>query len=254
MTVQVHDQFEYQNDLYRISAVSDELHFFEIGDVGLFTMFSNTACWRGYVAIFAIDDAKRLVLKTLHANPVNFNTPDGKKLILLLEERTRLLEEYQQKCSTSLEERILDLNRKIGFYTNWKRENACKTIEDAPKINNIIPKKRPEDNSQNSSLYFYEDYLYENIQVPISYTGSLLICKDFIEDCYVHMGFQSPMSFKTVIELEFEQGKLRKETDRSEQAERYRNSEKPSRNENMVQWIDECFDLGFSAKWNFDEE
>ena len=50
---------------------------------------------------------------------------------------------------------------------------------------------------------------------PIEYTGGLLLAADFIEEMYVHMGFQSPESYRTVIELEIKDGDIIKETDLS---------------------------------------
>ena len=49
---------------------------------------------------------------------------------------------------------------------------------------------------------------YFDIDLPLKFSGGLLIAKDFISTRYVHMGFQKPTSFQTVIELLIEDGKI----------------------------------------------
>ena len=49
---------------------------------------------------------------------------------------------------------------------------------------------------------------YKNLKLHTKFTGEILIAKDFIGSMYVHMGFQSPLSFETVIEVKFEEGVL----------------------------------------------
>jgi len=66
---------------------------------------------------------------------------------------------------------------------------------------------------------------------------------------YVHMGFQSPLSFKTVIELNLSDGFLIKVTDYSEKMKKYRNSNvsdgKLVRTENIQEWIARTFSLDY---------
>jgi len=42
--------------------------------------------------------------------------------------------------------------------------------------------------------------------MPIEYTGSILLADDFIRERCVHMGFQSPLSYRKVIEFNFQDG------------------------------------------------
>jgi hypothetical protein len=49
---------------------------------------------------------------------------------------------------------------------------------------------------------------YENVKLPISFTGELLIASGFIKDFYIHMGFQPPSAFEKVFQLIFEEGNL----------------------------------------------
>ena len=57
---------------------------------------------------------------------------------------------------------------------------------------------------------------YEGVRVASRFTGRLLIARGLVQDQYVHMGFQKPAAYKTVIELVVEDGKVVDEIDRSE--------------------------------------
>ncbi len=57
---------------------------------------------------------------------------------------------------------------------------------------------------------------YEGLDYPLAYTGSLLIADGFIQDLYVHMGFQPAWKFETVLELVFDAGRFVEAIDRSE--------------------------------------
>jgi hypothetical protein len=52
------------------------------------------------------------------------------------------------------------------------------------------------------------NYIYENIGLKTKFTGRILIGRDFVEDMYVHMGFQSAESYRDVLELEMENGNI----------------------------------------------
>lgn len=66
------------------------------------------------------------------------------------------------------------------------------------------------------------DLEYKDMIFPICYEGSVRIAKGFVREMYVHMGFQKPSAFKTVIDLTFSEGKLVKTQDRSEEAKEIR--------------------------------
>ena len=51
-------------------------------------------------------------------------------------------------------------------------------------------------------------YMYEGLSLKTKFTGSIMITKDFIRSMYVHMGFQSPDTFRTVIRLEVQDGNI----------------------------------------------
>ncbi len=91
--------------------------------------------------------------------------------------------------------------------------------------------------------------LYKNLKLKTQYTGKILIAKDFIDSMYVHMGFQSPLSFESVIELNFSDGTLIKVTDFSEIMKKYRKLNatdgKLGPTENIQEWIARTFSLDY---------
>ncbi|MBN2228335.1 MAG: hypothetical protein JW779_02005 [Candidatus Thorarchaeota archaeon] len=69
-------------------------------------------------------------------------------------------------------------------------------------------------------------HIYENLNLQTKFTGSILLGKDFIDAMYVHMGFQSAESYRTVIEIEVKDGFIIRETDVSSTMEERRRSRK----------------------------
>jgi hypothetical protein len=99
------------------------------------------------------------------------------------------------------------------------------------------------------------DAVYDGLHHPMSYSGGLLLARDFIKDLYVHMGFHPAWKYRTVHELIFRDGKLREAFDRSEEIAEFRNeiTNRPMRPKagadygEIVQWIRQCFSQHY--KW-----
>ena len=109
-----------------------------------------------------------------------------------------------------------------------------------PEINGIKPEIRKE------GLIYLD---YKNISLKTNFIGTLLIATDFIDSMYVHMGFQSPLSFETVIELEFIDGILTSQNDLSNKAKKYRkkgiSDGKLKPQDDLMKWIDRTFSLDY---------
>jgi len=108
-----------------------------------------------------------------------------------------------------------------------------------PLINNINPETKKE-----GLIHL----TYTNLKLKTQFTGKILIAKDFIDSMYVHMGFQSPISFEKVIELKIRDGILTKETDFSEIMKKYRKlniSDGKRPTENLQEWIARTFSLDY---------
>jgi len=138
-----------------------------------------------------------------------------------------------------------------GFIMTYKIAENCLIVqemnvtvknlnENPPLINKVNPETKKEG-------VFH--LTYSSLKLKTQFTGKILIAKDFIDFMYVHMGFQSPLSFKTVIELNLSDGFLIKVTDYSEKMKKYRNSNvsdgKLVRTENIQEWIARTFSLDY---------
>jgi hypothetical protein len=93
-------------------------------------------------------------------------------------------------------------------------------------------------------------FAYLRLRHLVAFTGRLLIATDFISDLYVHMGFQSAWKYKTVRELEFAEGRLIQDTDRSDESAALRdrmggNSYLLPAGVDSADWIAQSFSLEF---------
>ncbi|MFW9806137.1 MAG: hypothetical protein ACFFFK_05360 [Candidatus Thorarchaeota archaeon] len=118
---------------------------------------------------------------------------------------------------------------------------------EAKPVNGIKPKE-PEDS-------FMFKHVYEDIGLKTRFTGTILLGKDFIQEMYVHMGFQSPESYMTVIELELKNGDIIRETDLSTKMAKRRNagmekrSHPDSSDEDEIRdWIEERFSQDYESE------
>ena len=101
---------------------------------------------------------------------------------------------------------------------------------------------------------------YRHLSLPMSFSGQLLLGRDFIGSMYVHMGYQKPMSYRHVIELWVENGKIIDQFDLSVKVatrrEQHldRNPSNPAIGigyhplgnvEDIVEWVNRMFSLDY---------
>ena len=99
-------------------------------------------------------------------------------------------------------------------------------------VNNIMPE-----------LADHEAH-YKNLYVRVPFTGKLRLAKDFIDELYIHMGFQKPSAFETILDLTFEDGRLIDVKDRSKEMEKIRGEfKKRYEGKDIIEGIDEAFSL-----------
>lgn len=79
-------------------------------------------------------------------------------------------------------------------------------------INGVLPEK---DEDENTASYF-------NLNVQVPFTGQIRLAKDFIDELYVHMGFQKPTAFRTIYDITLENGKIIDLKDQSREMEKKR--------------------------------
>jgi hypothetical protein len=127
---------------------------------------------------------------------------------------------------------------------------------EAKKINGKKPfkLKKPNLNDPQADLnsYFFR-FGYKQLNLALNFTGTILIAKDFIEERYVHMGFQKPTSYRKVIELKFDNGALVSSIDKSEAVTRRREIHPKdglapsidSTEEELKEFIDKSFSLDY---------
>jgi hypothetical protein len=118
--------------------------------------------------------------------------------------------------------------------------------EESIEINGVKPKK-----TKDMFKFHYKD-----LNLKLDYSGKLLLARDFIDEMYVHMGFQRPTAFRKVVELDFKNGKLLSANDLSEQMENRRNKAldegarpKTMKDKDVKNWIKDTF----SRKHNKEE-
>jgi len=63
---------------------------------------------------------------------------------------------------------------------------------------------------------------YANLNLFVPCCGRIRLARDFIDEFYVHMGYQKPSAYKTVIDFTFDTGRIVSFIDRSKEAEQIR--------------------------------
>jgi hypothetical protein len=88
---------------------------------------------------------------------------------------------------------------------------------------------------------------YNNLRVRVAFTGKIRIAKDFIQERYVHMGFQMPTAYKTVHDVTLKDGKVLDILDRSYEVEKLREEAAAhppiDGPRGLAAWIDKRFSL-----------
>ncbi len=100
-----------------------------------------------------------------------------------------------------------------GFWFNSESE-------DLPEINGVKPIKTPDVKPESGDwMSFMFKSEYKNLNKRIQFNGSIWLAKDFIDGEYVHMGFQSPTAYRTVLKFDFEDGIIVNVEDKSKAVE-----------------------------------
>ncbi len=97
--------------------------------------------------------------------------------------------------------------------------------------------------------------VYKDINMPIPYTGKILLGDGFMREYYIHMGFQRGWAYKKLIELVFEEGILLECNDLSHIAKAQRESMKQEKvnprrpdGENIPKFVEDSFSLDYADK------
>jgi hypothetical protein len=97
---------------------------------------------------------------------------------------------------------------------------------------------------------------YHGLDELIPFTGRLRLAKDFIRKLYVHMGYQSPTAFKTVLDISLKEGKVVEIKDRSLEMKQKRGAFKKRYDSlNIANRTAEAFDFDIDSEVeDFNEE
>ena len=108
-----------------------------------------------------------------------------------------------------------------------------------------IPKLHEHEGRKNGG-----EVVYNNMRMPIDFTGGILACDRFIRELYVHMGFHPAWKFEHVEELIFDKGKLVQRDDVSAKLAEVREVMiraplEPAKREDIAGWVQRCFTLEY---------
>lgn len=109
--------------------------------------------------------------------------------------------------------------------------------EDAPEINGVAPRVA------------VPYTVYENLNLPLEFCGKLRLASGFIEELYVHMGFQKASAFETVIDMTFDSGRLTEVHDRSAEVEAIRGQFREGYDDmEIIRRIEEAFSMDMDLR------
>ena len=128
-----------------------------------------------------------------------------------------------------------------GFYTTYELTKTGLYLRELTlrekdrnylPINGVLPEKKEHTAS------------YHNLSVQVPFSGKIRLAKDFIQELYIHMGYQKPTAFKTIYDVTLENGRVIELKDRSKEMEEKRGAFKRHyESGNIIQTIKEAFSL-----------
>jgi len=138
-----------------------------------------------------------------------------------------------------------------GYILTFKCDNdefildelLIRTREEPVNINGVKAEK------YEGPLKFMFSHEYKNLQLKTNFTGEIYIARDFIEEMYVHMGYQSPTAFRKVFGFIIKDDKIIEVKDLSKIMEEKRIEDphkdsyptNPEDGENIQEWVTRKF-------------
>lgn len=119
-----------------------------------------------------------------------------------------------------------------------------RTLEKPVPINGKKAKKYAEE-----MFSHFFSHQYTDLHLKVHFTGSIVIARDFIEEKYVHMGYQSSRDFREVYKLTIKDDSIIEVSDLSKRMEEKRIEEpfenlsptNPNDSNNVKKWIEKRF-------------
>lgn len=191
MTAQIADKFFFKNEKYSLIGMSGS-ELFLPEDYEMQPEMLSTACYSGFYAAYEI-------------TKVGF-----------------YLRELTIKEKNSYYPIVGGVLPKLAYYENID-ENSDELIwpnEKSIKAESIV------EHHQNLEWLKMNCRVmkatYSELDLKINFSGQIRLAKDFIDTLYVHMGYQKPSSFKTVLDITFRNGELVQINDRSNDVDKIR--------------------------------
>ena len=100
-----------------------------------------------------------------------------------------------------------------NLYINSKDSNY-------PEINGVRPLSA--DKKTKEQFTYMGHHKYKGINIKIPYTGKIVVGKDFLQQYYIHMGYQRAWSYETLREFIFDGGSIVDVVDHSDMAKMLR--------------------------------
>ncbi|MCE7010338.1 hypothetical protein LWC34_47175 [Kibdelosporangium philippinense] len=114
-----------------------------------------------------------------------------------------------------------------------------------PLIRKVVPVRDGDEDDQ--------QWLYQNLEIPVAFTGRLLIGDGDIKGRpYLNMGFKPAWMYREVHELTFKAGALVDAADRSAQLAAVRETgppTQPTAGESTADWVSRTFSLSYHYSW-----
>ncbi len=274
MTAQIEDRFYFRRRVFSVvDACGGTL--FNPKDFGLYVASADDSCRRGYVAEFAVDDAERLIIRNLYASPLDCKSELGRLAVERLQKKRelpRLLADFEanEADAARLRAEIAALEAEFPGFDNedeFHRDLLARRADEAGLFDGAAPTAVPEDDVSAGCRF-----LYEECDLPLEFTGTILLGADCVSEQAVdaleraaneengvlfNASTAESTTYKTLLELDFENGVLRNATDCST----FGTSRPDSTNENeraveaandalsVADWLERAFDDDFLSRW-----
>lgn len=232
MTSQTTDTILFKGEAYELIGMTQG-DLFNPEQFGMNPVMLHTGCYRGYYATYDLTE-EGLILRELTIRDDNllypiiggvvpnceyYLPPDTDPVITKLEDEMNALFDDKLITGSEVSERTKALYKKIRIQTE------------------LSPNKKIASAS------------YSGLNEKINFTGKIRIAKDFVNELYIHMGYQKPTSFRTVLDVTLRNKWLAKIQDRSEEMELKRGEFKAYYDSgNMMQTIEDSFSLDMDVE------
>jgi hypothetical protein len=184
LTAQIADKFFFENDEYSLIGMSGG-DLFLSDECDMQPEMLSTACYSGFYATYEITKVG-FYLRKLTIREKNAYYPIIGGVLPKLA--------YYENINENSDELI------------WPKEKSIKAQSIVEHHHNLEWLK------MNCRVM---NATYSEMDLKINFTGQIRLAKDFIDALYVHMGYQKPSSFNTVLDLTFRDGELVEINDRS---------------------------------------